>query len=180
MFITSVLVIALGLVVLAFGNRLALFGAGVGALLGLGILRILPWSQDSLLWLIVPVGLAILFALGAGVTKGIVNLITVVLGALAGAAIVLGVLDLFSVDWGITNWILALVGAVIVAGLASKFEHWAIIIFAAIVGALLCVRGLQMMIPALDGWLASLIGLVLAGGGIAYHGGFFGKRKSAS
>jgi hypothetical protein len=140
----------------------------------------LPWTPESLLWLIVPVGLAVLFALGAGLAKGIIHLITVALGALAGAAVVLGVLDLFGWDWGITNWILAVVGAVVVAGLAWKFEHWAIIILAAVVGALLCVRGLQMLIPSLDGAIASLIGLLLAGGAIAYHGGLFGKRKSAS
>ena len=171
--------IVLGLIVLAFGNRLALLGAGVGALLGIGILRFLPGSQDSLLWLIVPIGLAILFALGSGLAKGILTLITLAIGALAGGAIVLAVLDLFGLDWGLINWLLALIGAVVGAGLVSRFKDWAVIILAAIVGALLTVRGLQMLIPSFQGFVASLFGLLLAGIGIAYHGGFIGKRKSS-
>jgi hypothetical protein len=181
MFLIAVILIALGIIVLLFGNRLALFGAGVGALLGLGILRILPGVQESLLWLVVPVGLAILFAVGAGFAKGLVSLITLALGALAGGAIVLALLDLFGLDWGLMNWVLALVGAVIGAGLASRFKDWAVILLAGIVGALLCVRGLQMIFPSLDGAIATLIGVLLAAAGIAYHGGLIGgQRKTAS
>jgi hypothetical protein len=41
MFVYIVFII-LGLVVLGYGSRLAIFGAGVGALLGIAIVRILP------------------------------------------------------------------------------------------------------------------------------------------
>jgi fucose permease len=84
---------------------------------------------------------------------------------------------MFGLDWGIVNWLLALVGAVIGAGLASRFKDWAVIILASVVGALLCTRGLQMMIPSLNEAVASLIGLVLAGVGIAFQGGLFGRGK---
>ena len=171
--------IVLGLVVLVYGTRLTLFGAGVGALLGLAILRILPGAQESLLWLIVPIGLAILFALGAGLAKGLIGLVTLALGALAGGAIVLAVLDLFGLDFGLMNWLLALVGAVIGAGFLSRFKEWTIIVLAAVVGALLTVRGLQMLIPFVQGSIATLIGVLLAGGGIAYHAGWLGGGKSA-
>ena len=173
----ALIIIVLGIILLVSGSRLAIFGAGIGALLGIGILRFLPGAQDNLLWLSVPIGLAILFALGGGLAKGFINLITLAFGALAGGAIVLAVLDLFVLDLGITTWILALVGAVIGAGLASRFTSWVLIFLAAFVGALLCVRGLQMLIPAFDGALASLLGLILAGVGIAYQGRLFGKRK---
>jgi hypothetical protein len=173
----SIIVIVLGLIVLAFGTRLALFGAGVGALLGIGLVRILPGSQESLWWLVVPIGLAILFALGAGLLKGLVGIITMALGALAGAAITIALLDLFGIDLGFVNWILALVGAIIGIALLSRFKDWTIIILASIVGALLTVRGLQMLFPSLQGFIATLIGIVLAGGGMAYHGGLFGKKK---
>jgi hypothetical protein len=175
----GIILIVLGLIVLAFGSRLALLGAGVGALLGIVIINFLPGDQESLLWLVVPVGLAILFAIGTGVAKGFITLITLALGALAGGAIVLVLLDLFGLDLGIVDWILALVGAVIGAALLSRFKDWAIIILAAVVGALLAVRGLQMLVPSLDGILASLIGLLLAGGAVAYHGGLLGGGKSA-
>jgi hypothetical protein len=174
-----IIFIALGVLVLAFGSRLALFGAGVGALLGIGILSILPGEQESWLWLVVPIGLAILFAFGAGIAKSLVGLVTLALGALAGGAITLGLLNLFGLDWGLVNWLLALVGAVIGAGFLSRFKDWTLIILAGVVGALLCTRGLQMLIPALDAAIASLIGLVLAGVGIAYQGGFFGRQKKA-
>jgi hypothetical protein len=179
MFILSIALIALGLVVLVYGNRLALFGAGIGALLGIAFLRFLPGTQESWLWLILPVGLAILFALGAGLAKGLLGLVTLALGALAGGVIVLAVLDLFGLDLGLVGWLLALVGAVIGAGLLSRFKEWTLIVLASLVGALLTVRGLQMLIPFVQGFIASLIGLVLAGGGIAYHAGYLGGGKSA-
>ena len=174
-----IIFIVLGVLVLAFGSRLAIFGAGVGALLGIGILSILPVAQESWLWLVVPIGLAILFAFGAGIAKSLVGLVTLALGALAGGAITLGLLNLFGLDWGLVNWLLALVGAVIGAGVMSRFKDWTVIILAAVVGALLCTRGLQMLIPALNGAIGSLIGLVLAGAGIAYQGGLFGRGKKA-
>lgn len=174
----SIILIVLGLIVLGFGSRLAVFGAGVGALLGVGILRILPGAQDSWLWLLIPIGLAILFAVGAGIAKGVIGLITLALGALAGGAVVLAILDLFGLDWGLMNWVLALVGAVIGAALLSRFKDWTIIVLAALVGALLCTRGLQMLFPSLNSAISSLIGLVLAGVGFAYQGGFFGKGKT--
>jgi hypothetical protein len=48
--IFAILIIILGIFILVVGNRLTLLGAGVGALLGIGILRVLPGSQDSLWW----------------------------------------------------------------------------------------------------------------------------------
>lgn len=177
MTIIAIIILALGLLLLAFGNRLAWFGAGVGALLGIGLLSLLPGTQSSLIWLVVPVGLAVLFALGAGFAKGILNLIVLAFGALAGGSIVLAVLNLFALDLGLMGWLLALVGAVIGAVLASRFGDWAIIILSALVGALLAVRGLQMLVPSIQGAMASLIGLVLAVGAIVYHGGFLGRRS---
>ena len=178
MVVFELIVIVLGLMLLGFGKRMWLFGAGVGALVGLAILSFLPGVQDSWVWLLIPVGLAILFAVGSGLAKGLIGLITLALGALAGGAIVLVVLDLFGLDWGLVNWLLALVGAVIGAAVMSRFKDWAIIILAAVVGALLCTRGLQLIFPSLDGFIASLIGVVLAGGSISYQGGFIGKRKT--
>jgi hypothetical protein len=176
MVVFALIVIVLGLMLLGFGKRMWLFGAGVGAVVGLALLRFLPGAQDGWLGFLVVFGLAILFAVGSGVAKGFIGLITLALGALAGGAIVLLVLDLFGLDWGLVNWLLALVGAVIGAGVMSRFKDWAIIILAAIVGALLCTRGLQLLIPALDGFIASLITLVLAGGSVVYQGGLLSKK----
>jgi hypothetical protein len=180
MALIGIILILLGLLVLAYGSRLAIFAAGVGALLGIWLLNIIPGAQTGLLSWVIPLGLAVLFSFGAGIANTVVNLVTLVIGALAGFAIVNGVLDLFGIDWGFVNWILAIIGAVVGAGLIARVKDWAIIILASLVGALLCTRGLQLMIPSFTGFLASLVTLVLLAGGVAYQGGFFGKKKTTS
>jgi hypothetical protein len=180
MFLLALLLIGSGLAVLAFGSRLAVLGAGIGALLGIGLLRLLPGMQDSAIWLIVPIGLAIVGAIGTAFMKGLVNIIMLALGVLAGAAIALALLDLFGLNFGLVDWVLALVGGVIGAIVVGRFKSWAVIVIAAVVGALLTVRGLQLLLPSLQGTVATLIALVLAGGGIAYQGGWIGERQRAA
>jgi len=177
MFAYAILVILAGFVVLVFGNRMVIFASGVGALLGIGILRFFPGSQESWLWLLIPVVLAVLFAIGAVSAKAIISLISMALGALAGGGIVLAVLDLFGFDLGVLAWIFVLAGAVVGAGLLGRFKDWTLIVLTSLVGALLAVRGLQMLLPFVQGFLASLISLVLTAGGIAYHAGLLGAGK---
>jgi hypothetical protein len=176
----AILVIALGIFILVVGNRLALIGAGVGALLGIGILRFLPGGQDSLWWWIIPVGLAALFMIGAVIFKGFIRLVTLAIGAVAGSAIILAALDLLGLNFGLIDWILALVGAVIGVIIIQRYKEWAFIAMAALVGALLTVRGLQMLVPLMQGLFETLITLVLAGVSFAYHGGFFKRHKPAT
>jgi len=176
----AILIIALGIFILVVGNRLTILGAGVGALLGIGLLRLIPGNQDSLWWCILPVGLAVLFMIGAVIFKGFISLITLAIGAVAGGAIVLAVLDLLGINLGLVDWILALVGAVIGVILIQRYKKWAFIALAALVGALLTVRGLQMLVPLMQGLFGTLITLVLAGVSFAYHGGFFKRRKPAT
>ena len=173
----AILIIALGIFILAVGNHLTLLGAGVGALLGIGILRFLPGNQDSLWWWILPVGLAVLFMIGAIIFKGFISLVTLAIGAVAGGAIVLAALDLLGLNFGLIDWILALVGAVIGVILIQRYKEWAFIALAALVGALLTVRGLQMFMPLVQGFFGIILTLVLAGISFAYHGGYFKGRK---
>jgi hypothetical protein len=171
----AITLIAFGLLVLLFGSRLWLLGAAVGALLGVGLLRFLPGAQTGVLSWLIPIGLAIALGFSAVLFKAIVDLIFLVLGILAGAAAGLAILNLFGVDSGLTNLLFALAGGVIGAVLVRRFKRWALVILAGIVGALLTVWGLQSLIPALTGPLASLIALVLAGGSIWYQGRSIGK-----
>jgi hypothetical protein len=177
MTVAAIVVIVLGLVLLGFGKRMWLFGAGVGAVVGLALLNFLPGVQGGWFGFLLVFGLAILFAVGSGIAKGFIGLITLAFGALAGGAIVLMLLNLFRLDLGLVGWLLALVGAVIGAAVMSRFKDWAIIILAAIVGALICTSGLQMLIPSLDGVIASLITVVLAVVSVVYQGGFVGKKS---
>lgn len=181
MFILALVLIALGIAVLALGARLAILGAGVGALLGVGLLRWLLVPPENLVWwFLVPGALAVLCALGAGFMKGIVNLVTLVIGALAGAAIALALPDLFGfLQFGLPDWILALGGGLVGMVLMGRFKDLAVMILAALVGALLTMRGLQLLLPSFQGPLASLLALALAGSGIAYQVGWIGGGKEA-
>jgi hypothetical protein len=166
-----VLIIAIGIAVLAFGKRLAVLGAAVGALLGLALLRFIPGSSSSpLLALLIPILLAVIGFFVAGFAKGIVNIVLIVLGALAGAAIMLGFLDLFNTNTGFIYWILAILGGVIGVILVNRFKDWAMIILAGLVGGLLVTRGLTSWLPFLQGVAGTLLVLVLAGASIFYQG----------
>ena len=121
---------------------------------------------------------------GAAFAKGLINIVVLVIGALAGAAIVLGFLDLFNVDAGLMRWLLAVVGGVVgfilIRRARKGSQDWGIIILAGLVGMLLVMRGLTILLPALQGISGTLIVLVLAGASIAFQGGIFGKRKAAA
>ncbi len=176
-----VLIIAIGIAVLALGKRLAVLGAAVGALLGLALLRIIPGSSSSpLLALLFPIMLAVIGFFVAGFAKGIVNIILIVLGALAGAEIVTGFLDLFGTSSGLLFWLLALLGGVVGVILVQRFKEWAMIILAGLIGGLLVTRGLTVWFPFLGGTMGSLLVLILAAASIVYQGGFLNRRRTAA
>ena len=132
-----ILVIAIGIAVLVFGKRLAVLGAAVGALLGVGLLNLFSASGDPLLQLALVGLLAVLGAFAGGFARGLVDIVILVLGALAGAAIVLGFLNLFNIGPGLLNWVLAVVGAVVGFILMRRSrkgsKDWGIIILAGLV-----------------------------------------------
>ncbi len=175
-----ILVIAIGIAVLVFGKRLAVLGAAVGALLGVALLRLFNVPVTDLLALLIPILLAVIGFFVAGFAKGIVNIVLLVLGALAGAAIVLGFFDLFNVGSSLLVWILAVVGGVVGLILVRRYHDWALIILAGLIGGLLVTRGLTVWFQFLQGAIGTLLVIVLAGGSIAYEGGFLGKRKAAA
>ena len=176
-----VLIIAIGIAVLALGKKLAVLGAAVGALLGVGLLRLLNIPvTDVLLTLLIPGLLAVIGFFVAGFAKGIVNIVLLVLGALAGAAIVLAFLDLFHISSGLLDWLLAVVGGVVGLILARRYHDWAMIIFAGLIGGLLVTRGLTVWFESLQGVLGTLLVIVLAGGSIAFQGGFLSKGKATA
>ncbi len=176
-----VLIIAIGIAVLLLGKKLAVMGAAVGALLGVGLLRLLNIPvTDVLLTLLIPGLLAVIGFFVAGFAKGIVNIVLLVLGALAGAAIVLAFLDLFHIGSGLLDWILAAVGGVVGFILARRYHDWALIILAGVIGGLLVTRGLSEWLPFLkDSLIGTLLVIVLAGGSIVFQGGFLNKGKAA-
>lgn len=179
-----ILLIVVGALVLLFGSRLSVLGAAVGALLGVILLQLFPEGSELWVQLAVVLGLALVGFFAAAFARGIIDVVILVLGALAGAAIVLSFLDLFSVEPGLLNWLLAVVGGVVglmvIRRSRKSTKDWGMIILAGLLGALLVARGLILLIPSLAGGvIATLIVVVLAGAGIAYQGGLFGGRKAA-
>jgi hypothetical protein len=153
--------------------------AAVGALLGVGILSLFPGQSSPLIELAIPFLLAVIGFFAAGFAKGIVNIVLLVLGALAGAAIVLGFLELFSINSVMLDLLLAVVGGVVGVMLVMRYEDWAMIILAGLIGGLLVTRGLTTWLPFLQGALGTLLVIVLAGIGIVYQGRLSGGRKTA-
>ena len=172
--------LALGLVVLALGKRLAVLGAAVGALLGVALLYLFGGSDNWLLMLLIPVSLAIVGFFVAGFAKGIINIVLLVMGALGGAAIVLGFFNIFQAAPSLLVWLLAVLGGVAGLILVRRYNDWAMIILAGLVGALLVTRGLTGLFPSLSPVLGTLFVIGLVGLSIAYQGGFLGGRKSGS
>jgi hypothetical protein len=175
-----ILVIAIGIAVLALGKRLAVLGAALGALLGVVLLSLFPGSSTPLTVLLIPGLLAVIGFFVAGFAKGIVDIVLLVMGALAGAAIVLGFLELFNFTSSLMVWLLALLGGVVGLIMVRRFKDWAMIILAGLIGGLLVTRGLTVWLPFLQGAFGTLLVIVLAGLGIAYQGVLSGKGKPTS
>jgi len=174
-----VLIIAIGIAVLVAGKRLAVMGAAVGALLGVALLQLLNIPlTDVLLTLLIPGLLAVIGFFVAGFAKGIVNIVLLVLGALAGAAIVLAFFNLFNIGSTLLVWLLAVVGGVVGLIMVRRYHDWAMLIFSGVVGGLLVTRGLGAWLSFLQGIVGTLLVLVLAGGSIVLQGGFLNKGKT--
>ena len=173
------LIIAIGIAVLVAGKRLAVMGAAVGALLGVALLQLLNIPlTDVLLTLLIPGSLALIGFFVAGFAKGIVNIVLLVLGALAGAAIVLAFFNLFNIGSTLLVWLLAVVGGVVGLIMVRRYHDWAMLIFSGVVGGLLVTRGLGAWLSFLQGIVGTLFVLVLAGGSIVLQGGFLNKGKT--
>lgn len=179
-----ILLIVVGIAVLVFGRRLAVLGAAVGALLGVVLLSVFSGSAELWVQFAVVLGFALVGFFAAAFARGIIDVVILVLGALAGAAIVLMFLDLFKIDQGLLNWLLAVAGGVIglmvIRRSRRSSRDWGMIILASLIGALLIARGIVLLLPSLEGGaIMTLIIIVLVGGGIVYQGGILSGRKAA-
>ena len=173
------LYIVIGIVILMMGRRLAVLGAAVGAMLAVLLLRWMSGTAD--LW--VQFGIVVAFTIGgfilAGLTKGIVDIVLLVICAIAGAEIVLGVIDIFRTDLGWLQWLLALIGGIAGVMIYRGSKEFAMVLLSGLIGALLITRGLSAWLPFLQGFLGTVLFVVLAGAGVGSQSGYFAKRKAA-
>ena len=166
---TGLTLLVLGVAVWLFGNRMWLLGAGAGALLGFVLLRLFPGMADGWLGLVIVGGLAILLGVLAFFGKAFASIIAMVIGFIAGDAIVLSILDTLALDLGLVGWILGLIGGVAGALLFRRFLNWGLIIFASLLGSTLIVRPMIVWFPSLAGTLGTLLIIALTALGILYH-----------
>ena len=158
--------LALGIVVWLLDDRLWLLGAGAGALLVSGLASLL--QLDGMVALIAIIGLALLLGIFGFMGKTFVGLLILIIGCVAGSGVTIGLLDILGLDSGLLVW--ALVGSLIGVGLFARSLTWASIIFAALVGSLLIVRGTIVgFMPNLAGVTGGLLVVGLAVAGIFYH-----------
>lgn len=174
--ITSGLIaIALGSAVLLFGKDLRVFGAAAGFLIGFTITRqvvpeaffgalIVATVPAIIIWLVLPIILLIL-VLVLGSTA---RLILQILGAVAGAAILLWLGQSLGLPAGVASWGAAFMGAVIGFGLMAHFFELGVIILASLLGASLIVNGLEAFI-VLPSVVSILIALSLVVVGFLYQ-----------
>ena len=124
-----------------------LLGAGAGALLGYGLLRLFPSITDGTLGLLIVIGMAILFGVLGFIGKAFAKIIAWVIGFVIGGGLALAFLGLLSVTPGILDWILALIAGAVVALIFGRFLNWGLIIFAALLGSMLMIRGVTDRLP---------------------------------
>jgi len=168
--ITGFTLLALGIVVWYYGNRMWLLGAGAGALLGFGLLSLFNVTPDGWLSFIIVAGMAILFGVLGFIGKAFTKIIAMVIGFIAGGGLVIAFMNLLGMSVSFWSWILALLGGAIGAVLLNRFIDWGLIIFASLIGSMLMVRGVaEAFQSTMSGSLQSLLVLVMTGLGIFYH-----------
>lgn len=166
---TGLILLVLGVFVWLMGNRMWLLGAGAGALLAFGLLGIFPGMATGTLGLLIVIGMAVLFGVLGFIGKAFAKIIAWVIGFVIGGGIAFGFLDMLGMS-GFIAWILALIAAVVVALIFGRFLNWGLIIFAALLGSMLIVRGFVIAFSTNQVSTIGSLGVVaLTAVGIFYH-----------
>lgn len=172
MLLTGLTLLVIGIVVWLFGNRMWLLGVGAGALLGFGLLGLIPSLNEGWLGWFIVAGMAVLFGVLGFIGKAFTKIIAMVIGFIAGGAVVIGFMNLLGMGVSFWSWIFALIGGLIGAVLFNRFVDWGLIIFASLLGSMLVVRGAMetfTFLSSLNGTYGSLVIVVLTVLGIFYH-----------
>lgn len=172
----GLVLIAVGLVVLFLGKRLVVLGAGVGALLGVGLLQLIPGSSIGIFAFVLPIGLAIVGGMLAFFMKAAANMFFLVIGFIAGGAVVLALFDMLAVDLGLMAFVIASLGGLVGIYLVRRFANWATIVIVGLVAGFLIVNGIELLLPTVQ--FSRSVKLLLTGAIAAadiWYLGFRGK-----
>jgi hypothetical protein len=167
--IVALTMLALGVFVWLFGNRMWLLGAGAGALLGFALLNWVPSLNTGWLGFFIVAGLAVLFGVLGFIGKAFTKLIAMVVGFIGAGALAVAFMGMLNLDLGLFTWLVALVAGLVGAMVLSRFINWGLIIFASLFGSMLVVRGAMPFLSFLTGTIGSIVVVVLTILGIFYH-----------
>lgn len=160
--IMATLLVAFGALVLLFGRQVYILTAGIGALLGVGILNLIPTEQVLMFAVLFVTGLALLGGLIGLLFKKINHLLIAIIGFIACGAITLAIFDSIGFGIGGFDFLIGLAGAAIGLILALRYPEWAVVVIAALTGALLVTRGLQLFNSLMVGIIGTAIWMILA------------------
>ena len=110
MVLTGLILLALGIIVWLFGNRMWLLGAGAGALLGFGLTGLFPSLAGGWTEFFIVAACAVIFGGLGFIGKAFAKIIAMVLGFIAGGAVLIGFMNLLGMGVSFWTWIGALVG----------------------------------------------------------------------
>jgi len=160
--IMATILVVFGALVMLFGRRMFVLTAGIGALIGLGVLNLVPREQVGLFAVLLVSGLAIIGGLVGLFIKGSSHVLITIIGFLAGGAITLAIFDSMGFTVGLFDLLVGLIGALIGLALANRFSDWAVVVMPAVTGALLVTRGLQLFNSLMVGIIGTTIWIILA------------------
>jgi hypothetical protein len=139
-------------------------------MLGYAILGLIPSLATGWAGFFIVVGCAVALGVLGFIGKAFTKIIAMVIGFIAGGAVVFSFIGLLSSTVSFWTWIAALVGGLIGAVLFNRFVDWGLIIFASLLGSMLLVNGaMKALLPSLNGTYGSVIIVVLTVLGILYH-----------
>lgn len=165
--IVSLIGITLGVTLLLLGKNLPLFAAAAGFLIGFILTQqIVP--GETMTALIAAVILAIIGLILATIARSGARLVFQIMGAVAGAGVLLLLGQLLGIADGAASWIIMFIGAVIGFGLMARFFKLGVIILTSLLGASLIVNGLEAFV-ALPSIVGTLITLGLTAIGFLYQ-----------
>ncbi|MCS7055646.1 MAG: hypothetical protein NZM18_05670 [Thermoflexales bacterium] len=163
----SLIAIALGLALLLLGKNLPLFAAAAGFLIGFILAQQIVPGQ-TMTALIAAAILAVIGLVIATTSRRGAQLIFQIMGAVAGAGVLLLLGQLLGIAGGIASWIILFIGALIGFILMARFFKLGIIILTSLLGASLIVYGLGAFVT-LPSIVSLLITLGLAVIGFLYQ-----------
>jgi hypothetical protein len=159
MTISTILTLALGILLLFFGRRAFwIFVAVVGFIAGFTFATMFVHGQSELVIVLIAIGAAIIGAFLAIVLEWLAVLIA---GFLAGGYLATSLAVSLGMTTASGNWLIYIIGGIIGLILVAALFDWAIIVLSVLLGTEIIMTFLRTYVPAYY-WLVFL-GLVVVG-----------------